>query len=109
MAIQLNDPEIADAAVRYGLKAARRLYDEDANSDNPNEALKPYWPSVRAYRELIAVQVKVSPVAAVATVRNLPDLEVSASEEVMLAADMLKAPLPETSPMVANRHNGAER
>jgi hypothetical protein len=108
VALQLNDSDIADSAVKSGLKVARRLYDEDADSDNPNEALKLYWPSVRAYRELIAVQAKISPDAALATVRSLPDVEVGALEKVMLAAAMLKAPLTETSPMVAKKHDTTE-
>jgi len=40
-------------------------------------------------------------------VRNLPDQEVAALEKVMLAAAMLNAPLPDTSPMVAKKRGPA--
>ena len=105
IAIQIHELDLADAALKAGMKAARRSYNEDSDSDNPNIALKLYWPSVRAYRELIAVQAKVSPNAALATVRGLPDEEVSALEKVMLAAAELHAPFPETSPMVAKKRD----
>jgi hypothetical protein len=105
IARNLGDDNIAEAALKVGLKAARRLYDDDADLDNPNGALKLYWPSVRAYRQLITLQAKLSQDAALATIKNLPDLEVGGIEKVMLAAAWLNAPLSETSPMVVKRHN----
>jgi hypothetical protein len=105
VALQLNDSGLAESTLQAGLKSARRIYDEESDSDNPNEALKLYWVSVRAYRELIAVQCKVSPDAAFATVRDLPDPEIEALEEVMVAADLLNVPLPETSPMIAKKRD----
>jgi hypothetical protein len=105
VALQLKDEGLASATLNEGLKAARRVYDDDSDHDNPNEALRLYWPSVFAYRELLALQLRISPDQALAAVRNLPDEEVVALEKVMLAAAMLNASLPETSPMVAKKHD----
>jgi hypothetical protein len=105
VSLQINDAGLADSMLQAGLKAARRIYDDEADSDNPNEALKLYWVSIRAYRELIAVQLRISTDAALITVRNLPDPEIEALEKVMLAADLIKAPLPETSPMIARKRD----
>lgn len=101
IAIRLNDFNTARAAVSAGLKAARRIYNDDSDSDAPNMALKSYWPSVQAYRDLIAVQGKISPDEALETVKNLVDPEVEALEKAMLAATWLNAKLSDTSPMVA--------
>ncbi|HKV82236.1 MAG TPA: hypothetical protein VJP02_29075 [Candidatus Sulfotelmatobacter sp.] len=105
VAVQLKDAELAGATLKAGLKAARRVYDDDSNHDNPNEALKLYWPSVRAYRELLTLQFRISPDQALATVTDLPDVEVVSLEKVMLAAAMLNVSLPETSPMVAKKQS----
>jgi hypothetical protein len=104
VALQLGDTGIADTAVKTGLKVARREYDDDANPDNPNDALKLYWQSVSDYRELIATQAKFSPDSALETLKNLPDIEIIALEKAMLAAAWLDAPLSGTSPMVMKRH-----
>jgi tetratricopeptide (TPR) repeat protein len=103
IAIRLGDLNSARAAVDAGLKAARRVYDEDSDSDTPNLALKAYWPSVQAYRDIVAVQAKISPDEAMDTVKDLPDPEVAALEKAMLAAAWLNARLSNTSPMVAKR------
>ena len=109
IAIRLADFNTARAAVSAGLKAARRIYDDDSDSDTPNLALKPYWPSVQAYRDIIAVQAKISPDEALETVKNLPDPEVEALEKAMLAAAWLNAKLSNTSPMVAKRAKDSGR
>jgi hypothetical protein len=105
VALQLKDPDLAGATLNAGLKAVRRLYDDDSDHDNPNQALKLYWPSVRAYRELLALQLRISLDQALATVRSLPDEEVATLEKVMLAADLLNVSLPDTSPMVAKKRD----
>ena len=105
VAVQLKDAELAGATLKAGLKAARRVYDDDSNHDNPNEALKLYWPSVRAYRELLTLQFRISPDQALAAVTDLPDEEVVCLEKVMLAAAILNVSLPETSPMVAKKRS----
>lgn len=107
VALRLKDKDLASATLNAGLKAARRVYDDDSDHDNPNEALKLYWPSVFAYRELLALQLRLSPDQALTMVRNLPDEEVAALEKVMLAATMLNASLPDTSPMVAKKRGPA--
>ena len=57
---------------------------------------------------MLAMQLKVSPDQALATVPNLPDEEVVALEKAMLAAAMLNASLPETSPVVAKKRSSSE-
>ena len=103
IAIRLGDLNTARAAVMAGLKAARRIYNDDSDPDAPNMALKPYWPSVQAYRDIVGVQAKISPDDALETIKHLPDAEVAALEKVMLAAEWLNARLFNTSPMVAKR------
>lgn len=99
MAREMGDFDLANAAIAQGLKLARALYDFESDKDDPNQALKVNWVSVRAYRELLAIQVKLAPDAALQSIKEIPDAEVGGIEKVVVAATLLNAPLPETSPV----------
>jgi hypothetical protein len=40
---------------------AEKLLEADANADDPNTALKAWWPSVDAYRRFVEVETKIPP------------------------------------------------
>lgn len=101
--LALKDRASAQAAVEAGARAVLRVYEDDANPDNPNTFLKLYWPSAHAWRDVITQAEEVSPDVAAAIVRDIPDTQIKALAQVMLAGLWLNVPpWHGTSPMVSN-------
>jgi hypothetical protein len=99
--LELGDRTTAVDAVNAANKAIDRLYEEDANPDDPNQFSKFFWPSTHAWRDLVEVAAKVSPATGTEIVNDIPDSEIKALERVVLADCWLKVPLwRATSPMV---------
>src|SRR5262249_28886839 len=51
--LQLGDNDAAERVVSEGLKAAEKMFEQDNNADDPNTALKAWWPSTDAYRRFV--------------------------------------------------------
>jgi hypothetical protein len=107
IATEIKQITLAGKLLTEAFVAADALYKQDANPDDPNLALKLYWPSSLAWRDLIELEFKISPDEAFAKIKDLRDPEVQALEEVFLAGILLKVDLwRETSPMTAHKQRG---
>ena len=60
MYLEMDDKDRAEDVVHEGLKVAAKMLDEDINPDDPNKALKAWWPSADAYRQMVEVETKIS-------------------------------------------------
>ena len=58
--LQMDDKDKAEDVVGEGLSSAGKLLDSDLNPDDPNKALKAWWPSTDAYRRLVEIETKIS-------------------------------------------------
>jgi hypothetical protein len=101
LADRMHDTMLTQEAIKDALVSAQRQFQEDANPDHTNRALKLYWPSVRAYQEIIAIQSSYSIDEALKTISDLDDREVAALEKALLAAHLARVRLSQTSPVVA--------
>ena len=87
--IKMGEKESASKVIGEGFKVADKILDKDMNPDDPNKALKAYWPSSDAYRRFIDVQAKLSHRGAADILKEIKDPEVRTVESIMLARALL--------------------
>jgi hypothetical protein len=100
--IYLNMGETDDAkgVIEKGLAAAETAYKKDNNADDPNKALKAYWPSAEAYRGMLRLAVRISPVWAANLAKEISDPEMKVVAQIAMAASLLD--IPTGSTMIMN-------
>ncbi len=89
---QMIDEDSAKKVVERGLSTADKLYAADSNADDPNKALKAFWPSTNAYRDFLRAAGKISPLWAMGILKEIKDPEVRAAAESALAQEWLDIP-----------------
>jgi hypothetical protein len=90
--IAMGDNDSAESAISEGIKVAERLLEKDLNPDDPNKALKAWWPSANAYRSFVEAQTKVSRVQTLALLKEIKDPEIRTIESITYARTMLGLP-----------------
>ena len=100
IAKEIGEVDLAVKLFRSGMEQVDKLRSEDTDSDDPNLALKAWWPSVNAYWRLARAASKFSPNTALAQAREIRDPEILAVLEVKLANNGLGAPAEQSITMV---------
>ena len=90
--LQMDDKDKAEDVVSDGLGVAARLLDHDINPDDPNKALKAWWPSTDAYRRLVEIETKISHPATAKLLQEIKDPD-SRLESIMFARALLGLPM----------------
>jgi hypothetical protein len=90
--VRMGDTDSAKSAVEKGFAGVEKIYKEDTNADDPNQALKAYWPSTQAYVVLLRSAGRMSAPWALTLLKEIPDAEIKAAAEVSLASEWLKLP-----------------
>jgi hypothetical protein len=103
IAREMGEVDLAIKLFRSGMEQADKLRSEDANTDDPNLALKAWWPSVSAYWRLVQAASHFSPRIAVEQVQEIKDPEILLLLEVRLANSGLRARAEESITMVQKR------
>jgi hypothetical protein len=81
------------------------IYEKDSDADDPNQALKLFWPSVHAWRGVIHTTSKISVQRTFDILKEIPDPEIQVLEEVMVASAWMDAPLwTDVSPMTFHKN-----
>ena len=93
MYLKLDEQDSAEKAVTEGFKIADKILEQDTNADNPNSALKAWWPSVDAYRRFIEVETKISQRKAIKILTEIKDPEIRTVESVMVSRSVLGMPV----------------
>ncbi len=103
--IYLNMGETDDAkgVIEKGLAAAETAYKKDSNADDPNQALKAYWPSAEAYRGMLRLAVRISPVWAANLAKEISDPEMKVVAQIAMAASLLDVPTGTTMIINSNK------
>jgi len=91
IAREMGEVDLALKLFRSGMEQADKLRSEDGDTDDPNLALKPWWPSVSAYWRLVQAASQFSPGTALEQVREIKDPEILLLLEVRLANNGLGA------------------
>lgn len=87
--LKMGEKESASKVIGEGFKVADKILEKDMNPDDPNKALKAYWPSSDAYRRFIDVQARLSHRGAADILKEIKDPEVRTVESIMLSRALL--------------------
>jgi hypothetical protein len=90
--LELEDTASARKAIEKGMTIADKAYKQDTNADDPNTALKAYWPSTEAYRSMLRLAGRISPGWAMELANGISDPEMKAMVQIALAEAWLDVP-----------------
>ena len=65
---------------------------KDTDANDPNKALKAWWPSADAYRRFVEIQTKISMRSAAKILKEIGDPEIRASASIMVSRSLLDLP-----------------
>lgn len=85
MASQIGEFELAKRLLRDGAKEIEKLKSKDTDSNDPNLALKAWWPSSAALSRLMLAASSISPRTALESIGYISDPEVRIVCQVRLA------------------------
>lgn len=85
----MGDEAAAKRAILKGLALCSKLYDADANADDPNKALKAFWASTDSYRALLRQSAKISAPWAIELLNEITDPEIKVVAQISLASTWL--------------------
>jgi len=105
---EMDEVDLALNLFRSGMEQADRLRSEDADPDDPNTAIKAFWPSVCVYSGLILAASQISPQTTLARVREIKDPEILLLLEVKLASKKLGARNFQSSTLVHKKSSHGE-
>jgi hypothetical protein len=106
IAKDMDEVDLALRLFRSGMEQADRLRNEDADPDDPNLAIKAFWPSVCVYSGLVLAAAQISPQTALEHVREIKDPEILLLLEVKLASKKLGVRTFRSSTMVHKKSHG---
>ncbi|HZQ90812.1 MAG TPA: hypothetical protein VFA60_03375 [Terriglobales bacterium] len=89
--LTLGNRDAAQEAIQDGTKCALALYDKDKNPDDPNKAMKAFWPSTAVWRLFIVLASRISLEAANEIIDSIRDDDIRISERVALAVALAGA------------------
>jgi hypothetical protein len=107
--LQMDDKDKAEDVVSDGLGVAARLLDHDLNPDEPNKALKAWWPSTDAYRRLVEIETKISHPATAKLLQEIKDPDIRALESIMFARALLGLPMKRVTVVEKNKDGNRVR
>lgn len=87
--LKMKSGDDAKAVVKSQLSAAAKMLEIDTNADDPNMALKAYWPSTHAYVSAFEVAGRISPAWATTLLSEFTDAETRFCAEMALASRSL--------------------
>jgi hypothetical protein len=90
--IAMDDNDGAESAISEGIKVADKLLETDLNPDDPNKALKAWWPSANAYRSFVESQTKIARQETPALLKEIKDQDIRTIETITYARTMLGLP-----------------
>ncbi len=101
--IKINKLDDAKGSIESGLKVAGKLYEKDSDEDDPNTALKAFWPSTNAYCVMIRQAAGISQTWAIALLQGIKDPEIKVAAETALAGGWLQSPTGPSTIMTTKR------
>jgi hypothetical protein len=107
--LQMDDKDKAEDVVSEGSSVAAKLLDGDINPDNPNKALKAWWPSTDAYRRLVEIETKISHPATAKMLQEIKDPDIRALESIMFARALLGLPMKRVTVVEKNKNGNRVR
>ena len=88
----MGETDDAERAISEGIKVADKLLENDLNPDDPNKALKAWWPSADAYRRFVEAQTKISRPDTLGLLKEIKDPDIRTIETITYARSILGLP-----------------
>ena len=90
--IKMEENEEAQKLLEKSTSLANDAIHQDANADNPNKALKAYWPSANSWRKIVQTANQISPDLPSQLLKEVADPEIKVLTQVDLAKSVVGAP-----------------
>lgn len=90
--LDLSEKEAAQKTMAKGIGVCKKLYEKDTNADDPNQAIRPFWPSADCMRSFVNLAGKISNDAALETAKEIDDPEILLFERINIANVALGVP-----------------
>jgi len=103
--IKETETDSAVDTIHLGLQVADELQEVDENNDDPNQAIKAYWPSTHVWRTFIELADRISHRFAQDSLDKLRDPEIKLLSRITLADSWLEVK-PVMSEVIEKRHSG---
>jgi tetratricopeptide (TPR) repeat protein len=101
--MRMGETDDAKKYIEKGMAAASKVFKEDTNADDPNQAPKAYWPSVAGWRSMLSLASDISPLWASTLLKEIPDDEARTLGQLGIATALLQAQSPRTEVMTFNK------
>jgi tetratricopeptide (TPR) repeat protein len=105
--MKMGETDDARKSIEAGLAVADKLYKDDSDDDDPNKALKAFWPSTNAFCAIFREAARVSPPWSIALLQNIQDPALKVSAEIALAGGWLDAPTGPSTTMTVKKNRNA--
>lgn len=106
LSLELGDVDCAKSALESATSKANDAVKKDEDRDDPNLALKAYWPSAVGWQGLLHVATRISPAYAQKLTRDIWDDQIRILATIALADELAGAPLGHHSTMQRLAHRG---
>jgi hypothetical protein len=103
---RMGETDDAKKYIDKGMTAASKLFKEDTNAEDPNQAPKAFWPSVAGWRSMLSLASDISPLYAANLLKEIPDDEARTLCQLGIATALLKQQAPMTEIMTFNKEGG---
>ena len=90
--LEMGEAGEARKAIEKGLESAAKLYKQDTDAEDPNQALKAYWPSTAAYVGVLRAAAQMAPDWAQEQLKEVPDDDLRALAQIAMASALLGQP-----------------
>ncbi|HEY5161396.1 MAG TPA: hypothetical protein VII81_00155, partial [Terriglobales bacterium] len=107
MYLDLDDSATAKKLIEKGMGIAEKAYKQDTNADDPNKALKAYWPSAEAYRGMLRLAAKISAPWAMELLKDISDPEMKGMGQIALAQSWLDLPAGQRTIMTSSKNGNS--
>jgi hypothetical protein len=104
--MRMGETDDAKKYIEKGIASASKIYKDDENPDDPNQAPKAYWPSVAGWRSMLSLASEISPLWASTLLKEIPDDEARTLGQLSIATALLQAQAPMTEIMSFTKDGG---
>lgn len=105
--MKMGETDDAKKSIEAGLAVARKLYKDDSDDDDPNTALKAFWPSTNAFCTIMREAARVSSAWALSLLQDVQDPALRVAAEIALAGGWLDAPTGPSTTMTVKKSRNA--
>ena len=105
IATKIEEIDLAKKLLKEGISQAEKLKNKNADSDDPNLALKAWWPSTAMLSKLILTASRISSRTALDATQEITDPEIRLFCQVRLANRQLGARIGQTIVMVDRKQS----